>query len=77
MGYRDPDSINIEDYADREEEGILQESDRELIQSVVEFGDKTVREAMTPRPEMVAVPLDTTVEQYIELLRSRRFSRDS
>ncbi len=58
-----------------QEEGILQESDRELIQSVVEFGDKTVREAMTPRPEMVAVPLDTTVEQYIELLRSRRFSR--
>ena len=58
-----------------QEEGILQESDRELIQSVVEFGDKTVREAMTPRPEMVAVPVDTTVEQYIELLRSRRFSR--
>ena len=39
-----------------QEEGIMQESDRDLIQSVVEFGEKTVREAMKPRPEMVAVP---------------------
>jgi len=46
-----------------------------LIQSVVEFGDKTVREAMTPRPEMVAVPMDTTVEQFVQLLRGKPFSR--
>ena len=58
-----------------QEEGILQESDRELIQSVVQFGEKTAREAMTPRPEMVAVPVDTTVEQFLEMLRSQRFSR--
>ena len=57
------------------EEGILEGADRELIQSVVEFGEKTVREAMTPRPSMVAVPMDTTVEQFIELLRSKRYSR--
>jgi putative hemolysin len=58
-----------------QEEGILEGADRELIQSVVEFGDKTVREAMTPRPEMVAVPLNTTVEQFVELLRANPFSR--
>ncbi|HEU5337473.1 MAG TPA: hemolysin family protein [Terriglobales bacterium] len=58
-----------------QEEGILQEADRELIQSVVQFGEKTAREAMTPRPEMVAVPVDTTVERFLEMLRSRRFSR--
>src|SRR5690348_8346357 len=58
-----------------QEEGILQEADRELIQSVVQFGEKTAREAMTPRPEMVAVPVDTTVEQFLEMLRSQRFSR--
>ncbi len=39
-----------------EEEGILEESDRELVRSVVEFGDKVVREVMTPRPEIFAVP---------------------
>jgi putative hemolysin len=58
-----------------QEEGILDEGDRDLIQSVVEFGGKTVREAMKPRPEVVAVPIDTTVEQFVDLLRSKPFSR--
>ena len=58
-----------------QEEGILDESNRDLIQSVVEFGEKTVREAMKPRPEIVAVPTNTTVEQFIELLRNKPFSR--
>jgi CBS domain containing-hemolysin-like protein len=58
-----------------QEEGIIEESDRDLIQSVVEFGDKTVREVMKPRPEIFAVPVDTTVEQLTEELRSRPYSR--
>jgi putative hemolysin len=58
-----------------QEEGILHESNRDLIQSVVEFGEKTVREAMKPRPEIVAVPTNTTVEQFIELLKAKPFSR--
>jgi CBS domain containing-hemolysin-like protein len=58
-----------------QEEGILDESNRDLIQSVVEFSEKTAREAMKPRPEMVAVPTTTTVEQFIELLRGKPFSR--
>jgi CBS domain containing-hemolysin-like protein len=58
-----------------QEEGIIQEGDRELIQSVVEFSGKTVREAMKPRPEIVAVSADSTVEQAVELLRSKPFSR--
>ena len=58
-----------------QEEGILEESDRELIQSVVEFGDKTVREVIKPRPEMFAVPADTTVEKLTDMLRTRPYSR--
>jgi CBS domain containing-hemolysin-like protein len=58
-----------------QEEGILQESDRELIQSVVEFGDKTVREVMTARPEIVAVPADMTVEQFTAMLREKPHTR--
>jgi len=58
-----------------QEEGIIQASDRDLIQSVVEFSGKTVREAMKPRPEMVAVPTDMTVERFVELLRTKPFSR--
>ncbi len=58
-----------------QEEGILEESDRDLIQSVVEFGDKTVREVMTPRPEIVGVPVTTTVEKFTELLKKYPYSR--
>src|SRR4030081_346042 len=58
-----------------QEEGIIQEGDRDLIQSVVEFSGKTVREAMKPRPEIVAVPSEFTVEQIVELLRVKPFSR--
>ena len=58
-----------------QEEGILEESDRDLIQSVVEFGDKTVREAMTPRPEIVAVPVTMTIAEFTELVRKHPYSR--
>jgi putative hemolysin len=58
-----------------QEEGIIQEGDRDLIQSVVEFSGKTVREAMRPRPAMFAVPVNTTVENFIEMLRTRHYSR--
>jgi CBS domain containing-hemolysin-like protein len=58
-----------------QEEGIIQEGDRDLIQSVVEFSGKTVREAMKPRPAMFAVPTDTTVERFVEMLRSKHYSR--
>ncbi|HWR13394.1 MAG TPA: hemolysin family protein [Terriglobales bacterium] len=58
-----------------QEEGIIEESDRDLIQSVVEFGDKTVREVMKPRPEIFAVSEDVTVEHLTEMLRSRPYSR--
>ncbi|MGH9601598.1 MAG: hemolysin family protein [Terriglobales bacterium] len=58
-----------------QEEGILHETDPQLIHSVVEFGEKTVREVMTPRPEIVAVPAETTVEQLIELMRAKPYSR--
>ena len=58
-----------------EEEGILEESDRDLVRSAVEFGDMLVREVMTARPEIFAVPETITLEQFIELLREHNFSR--
>ena len=58
-----------------EEEGILEESDRELLRSAVEFGDKLVREVMTPRPAIFAVPENITLEAFLVLLREHNFSR--
>jgi CBS domain containing-hemolysin-like protein len=58
-----------------EEEGILEESDRELLRSVVEFGDKVVREVMTPRPEIFAVPDTLTLKQFTAAIEEHVFSR--
>jgi putative hemolysin len=58
-----------------QEEGILEESDRALIHSVVEFGDKTVREIMTPRPEIFAVPAEMTIQKFTEKLREKPHQR--
>ncbi len=58
-----------------EEEGIIEKGDRELIQSVVAFGDKTVREVMTPRPRIVAVREDASLEELRQLVIHEQFSR--
>lgn len=57
------------------EEGLIHEEDRKLIQSVVEFGDKVVREVMTPRPNMVAIEADATLEQLRQLVINEQYSR--
>jgi putative hemolysin len=58
-----------------EEEGIIEEGDRELVRSAVEFGDKVVRELMTPRPEMIAIPGSATLEELLQLIEKHPVSR--
>ena len=57
------------------EEGILEESDRKLIHSVVAFGDKSVREVMTPRPSIVAISSLKSIEDLRQLVIHEGFSR--
>lgn len=58
-----------------QEEGLIQEDDRQLIQSVVEFGDKEVREVMTPRPNIVAIAADASLEELRQLVINEQYSR--
>jgi CBS domain containing-hemolysin-like protein len=58
-----------------EEEGILEETDRDLVRSAVEFGDKLVREVMTPRPRIFAVRDSMTLEAFLAELREHNYSR--
>jgi CBS domain containing-hemolysin-like protein len=70
------DAIDVEALLEAgEEEGILEESDRELVRSAVEFGDKLVREVMTPRPQIFAVSGEISLEHFLEMLRVHNFSR--
>ena len=57
------------------EEGLIEESDRELIQSVVAFGDKTVREVMTPRPNIVAIAAGNSLQELRQLVIDEQYSR--
>ena len=57
------------------DEGLIEEDDRKLIQSVVELGDKTVREVMTPRASVVVAPQDTSIEDFRTLAVNSHFSR--
>jgi len=53
-----------------EEEGIIEPGQADLIEQVVEFSDKRVREVMTPRPDVVAMQADASLEEmhakYVE-----------
>jgi len=60
---------------DGEHERITEGEQRRLLQSIVEFGDTLVREVMTPRPDIVAIPSDATIGQLRALLREQEYSR--
>lgn len=57
------------------EEGLIEEGDKKLIQTVIAFGDKTVREVMTPRGQIVAIADDKTLEELRQLVINEQFSR--
>src|SRR6266705_5618298 len=58
-----------------EEEGIIEPEQADLIEQVVEFSDKRVREVMTPRPDIVAIPADATLEDLHAKITETKFSR--
>jgi putative hemolysin len=57
------------------EEGILEEEEGELIHSIIEFGDTRVNEVMTPRTEIVALPLTATVREARDAIIESKYSR--
>ena len=58
-----------------EAEGILEADDRELIRNVVSLGDTVVRELMTPRTAMSAVPVDASIDEVWKALQASGRSR--
>jgi CBS domain containing-hemolysin-like protein len=58
-----------------EEEGILEGDEGRMVQSIVDLGDKVVREIMTPRPAMVAVRRDANLAELRQLFMDEKYSR--
>jgi CBS domain containing-hemolysin-like protein len=55
--------------------GEIESEERQLIRSIIDFGDTVVREVMVPRPDMVAIAQDSTVAQAMECAITNGFSR--
>jgi CBS domain containing-hemolysin-like protein len=58
-----------------EEEGILEEEERERIQTIIEYGETLAGEVMTPRPDIVALPLGATVREARDAMVESKYSR--
>lgn len=57
------------------EKGAIDEDEQEWIQNVFEFGDISVREAMTPRSDMDALSIDATDQEILEMIQENGRSR--
>ena len=58
-----------------EEHDVIEEEEKEMIHSVFELGDTLAREVMVPRPDMVILPANATVENALSITREYGFSR--
>jgi CBS domain containing-hemolysin-like protein len=58
-----------------EEEGIIEEEEREMIHGVIEIGDMTVREVMIPRIDIVAVEVTRPVDEIVQLVLKHGHTR--
>jgi putative hemolysin len=57
------------------EDEVIEHEERELIESIIEFGDTVAREIMVPRPDMVVVPNDATITAALDLAITHGYSR--
>ena len=67
---------NLEELiATGEQEGLIEKGEREMLRSVVKFGEKVAREVMTPRPEIAAIEINSSMEDLRGLFRAKRMTR--
>ncbi len=58
-----------------EEEGLIEEEERQMIHSIFELGDKMVSEVMIPRVNIVAVDVDSKIKEILALVAKEGYSR--
>jgi CBS domain containing-hemolysin-like protein len=57
------------------QDAVIEHEERELIESVIEFGDTVVREIMVPRPDVVTINDNLTISQAIDIVVEHQLSR--
>ena len=56
-------------------EGVLETEDKEMIESVLEFGDTLVKEIITPRVDMIYVEMETGLAELVDIINKTKRSR--
>ncbi|KOA20628.1 hemolysin C [Clostridium homopropionicum DSM 5847] len=57
------------------EEGVLEVEEKQMIYNVFEFGDSQVKDVMVPRTDMIAIEVETSYEDLVEVFKKEQFSR--
>ena len=57
------------------EDEVIEHEERELIESIIEFGDTVAREIMIPRPDMVIIPHEASISEGLDLAIANGYSR--
>src|SRR5579872_5336790 len=58
-----------------EEQGVIEEEERDMIHGIIEIGDKSVREVMVPRTDMVAVERSSSLQDIVRVFKQHRHTR--
>ena len=58
-----------------EDEGVLEEQESELVQSALEFDEKTAYDILTPRVDMTAIDVEDDPEKIKDIILTERYSR--
>jgi putative hemolysin len=58
-----------------EEQGVIEEEEREMIHGIIQIGDKSVREVMVPRTDITAIPRDADLDEIVRVFRQYRHTR--
>ncbi|NFT98572.1 HlyC/CorC family transporter [Clostridium botulinum] len=58
-----------------QEHGVINETEKEMINSIFEFDDKLADEVMTPRTEVYLINIDKPLEEYLDELLEEKYSR--
>lgn len=75
----EPEETNVKElevfFEEGTKEGVLETEDKEMLESIIEFGDTLVKEIITPRVDMTYVDIDVTLDDLVEVINHTKKSR--
>jgi len=75
----EPEETNVKElevfFEEGAKEGVLEKEDKEMLESIIEFGDTLVKEIITPRVDMTYVDINLGLDELVEIINQTKKSR--